>query len=165
MDISLTGLISAMITVIFLTALLGLLFNLVLSSLEQSKLQMNFYLEAQRVASALNLRLSNAVWTDPTSMGLTSSKETYSFRLAFYNPQTLTLQYRTLMFDRNSKTIKLDNTVLVTLSSEVEEVKFKPFYRDGNSQAPECVLLIAKPKSHKIREYTFPILTYLSGSY
>uniref|UniRef100_A0A7C5VN95 Uncharacterized protein n=1 Tax=Fervidobacterium thailandense TaxID=1008305 RepID=A0A7C5VN95_9BACT len=73
MDISITGLISAIIVIIFLTALLGLLFNLALSSLEQSKLQMNFYLEAQRVANVLNLRLSNAIWTDPVNMGLTSS--------------------------------------------------------------------------------------------
>jgi len=59
------------------------------------------------------------------------------------------------MFDRNSKTIKLDNSVLVTLSSEVEEVKFKPFYKDRSSQAPECVLLIVKPSSKKFESTLF----------
>ncbi|ODN30806.1 hypothetical protein [Fervidobacterium thailandense] len=165
MDFSLTGILSALVVLIILMALLGVLFNLVLSNLEQSRLQMNFYSEAQRIVNLLNLRLTNAVWTDPNSMGLATRDETYSFRLAFYNPETLTLQYKTLSYDRNSRTLRLDNQTLLSLSSDIESLSFRPFYRDERLQTPECVLMIVRPRLPRLREYTFPILTYLSGSY
>lgn len=152
-----------MAVVLIIVGLIGLLFNIVLSNLQQSRDQANFFLEAQRIVNALNERLVSAVWTDGPSMGFTDSATRTSFRVAIYNPVSLTLQYRTVSFNASDKTLRIDDRTLLKAGPEVESIFFGP--GSSRSGTLECVLIHVRPNSSRLRSYVSPILTYLTASY
>jgi len=64
MELTLSGLIASMVIMVFVIAMLGLIFNLTLNVLNQQQEYAAFYAEVQNITDILDSILTQSVWND-----------------------------------------------------------------------------------------------------
>ncbi|MCX7654848.1 MAG: hypothetical protein N2Z58_09275 [Fervidobacterium sp.] len=152
MDLSLSGLIAAMIVFTIIFAMLGLIFDITLRVLNQQKLYSEFSAEAQRIVHVVDLLLSQSVWTDRVSANGSS------LTLDFFVPVGTSVVKQLKMLRIENSEIVFDGKRIASISNLVRSVRFSL----EDIRGKKYILMSIEPESIRFRPYLIPIMTALS---
>ncbi|WP_448374570.1 hypothetical protein [Fervidobacterium sp.] len=176
MELTLSGLIASMIVMIFVIAMLGLIFNLVIKVLDERQEYASFYTEIQSITSLLDSILTQSVWNDEwiTANGQINPLEIDAngryINLKFFAPSgrsVVTVKKRLEFLPAtNGVIIRFDNKDLVRTSNKISDIKIILQTKDQHTnqiREPKFLQTIFYHRGGKLK-YTIPLLTALSSA-
>lgn len=175
MELTLSGLIASMVVMVFVIAMLGLLFNLTLNVLNQQQEYAAFYAEVQSITDILDNILTQSVWNDELidEQGKTRATEIDPngkfVYLKFFSPvgmNVVTIKKKLEFVSvGDSVIIRFDSKDLVK-TSKIKDISVSLETKDetsGEIKDPKFLIITFTHNNGKIN-YSVPLLTALSSS-
>lgn len=154
MNMNIPGLVATMIVMSIVFAMIGLIFNITLKTLNEQRIYSEFSLEVQRLVSTIDSLLVQSVWSNTIS----ASNNRIVFDFFVPHGSSVIKQSKTLVIE--SGTILFDGKKVGSVSSLISSVTFAL----ENIQGKKFILMSVKPSNPKFKTYNVPLLTGLSES-
>ncbi|MFN6991155.1 MAG: hypothetical protein ACK4MM_00390 [Fervidobacterium sp.] len=152
MDVSLTGLIAAMVVIVIVFAMISLIFDITLRVLNTQRVYSELASEVQRLVSVVDSLLIQSVWSN------TISVKDNKIILDFFVPQGSSVVKQSKELKVENGMVLFDNKNAASYSSLIALVTFEL----ENIQGKKFILMEIKPANPRFRIYTVPLLTGLT---